>query len=82
MYDFDHRKFDKMQLMINMNHFLSTLDIELLEKITFISYEKYHYRPDYYYEHPDVFCQILRESCGPSYVNLIESMCTTTLQDL
>lgn len=82
MYDFDRKKFDKMLLMVNMNQFLGLLSLEIIEKITQISYEKYHYKQDYYYDHPDVFCQVLRESCGPSYVKLIESTCVATLQDL
>lgn len=82
MYDIDHRKFDKMQLMNNMNRFLGSLGLELLEKIISVSYEKYHYKSNYYYERPDLFCQVLSESFGPLYVKLIESTCSTTLQDL
>lgn len=82
MYDFDHKTFDKMRLINNINHFLGSLSLELLQKITYLSYEKYHYKFDYYYERPDVFCQILREACGTSYVNLLESTCITIQSDL
>lgn len=78
MYEFDHEKIDKIEkiiLMIDIDRFLGSLSPELLQNIENLSYEKYHYKPDYYYERPDVLCQILRELYGISYVNLIESLC-------
>ena len=75
MYEFDHKELDKVLLMITMDRFLDYLSPELLQNIRNISYEKYHYKSDYYYERPDVLCQVLRELCGISYINLIESIC-------
>jgi hypothetical protein len=79
MYEFDHKEFDKILLLIHVDLFLDFLSPELLQNIKNISYEKYHYKPDYYYERPDVLCQVLRELCGISYVTLIESMCVPKL---
>lgn len=75
MYEFDHEEIEKIILMIDMDRFLGSLSPELLQNIENLSHKKYHYKPDYYYERPDVLCQILRELCGISYVNLIESLC-------